>query len=273
MTGHACSYTAAVHPLGAARRRGPVHPDVALWPPSARPRALECAGGAAQRRRCTPYSCCAVLDAGCCSPGACSSPAQGNWVHAKQREPGAAGEAGEGRMFKLMVSGGLAGAGAAQPSGLVAGCRLLNMIIGCLQLRTCLSTFGGVSPVWPSCLARQAVIGWPPGRSEPHVHRTSRPAQVLDDHGAPRQAHAPHRPPGAPTVAAARMCSCSRSPLFQRFWVAMAGCMALVPRSACPFFWLSLSGMSLILCAGHGRDGSRGHLESVLPRKWCGPSG
>lgn len=113
MTGHACSYPAAVHPLGAAHRRGPIHPDIALWPPSARPRALECAGGAAQRRRCTPYSCLVVLDAGCCSPGACTCPAEGNWVHAGQRDLGAAGEAGEGRMFKLMVSGGLAGAGAA----------------------------------------------------------------------------------------------------------------------------------------------------------------
>lgn len=29
--------------------------------------------------------------------------------------------------------------------------------------------------------------------------------------------------------------------------------------------------MSLMLCAGHGRDGSRGHLEGIFPRQWCVP--
>ena len=51
---------------------------------------------------------------------------------------GAAGEAGEGRMFKLMVSGGLAGAGAA-PAQCFDCCWLpspLHASIVCLQLRT-----------------------------------------------------------------------------------------------------------------------------------------
>ena len=42
-------------------------------------------------------------------------------MHARQRELGAAGEAGEGRMFKLMVSGGLAGAGAAPAQCMCCG--------------------------------------------------------------------------------------------------------------------------------------------------------
>lgn len=273
MTGHACSYTAAVHPLGAAHRRGPALPDVALRPPSARPRALECAGGPAQRRRCNPESCCAALDAGCCSPGACNIPAEGRWVHGRQTELGAAGEAGEGRMFKLMLSGGLAGAGAAPaqcsycwlPSFLHATSVVCSRGADCACPGECF--LSGPPPVW-QCKAAQVGLRGAVSRTctapvdrlkflmimahpDRHTRLTVRQVRLVGPPPARAPAARPRssRAPGLPWLSA-------------RHWPT---------RQACLFVKLGIRGMSSILYAGHGRDGSRGHLESVFPREWCGP--